>query len=229
MRLILNLGRFYKWVERNEWHFTSPTIGVRQVRLIKISDMGSGTHCLEHEWRKTHRPAFHLTFSCELTQHITEQLMKWICFRSSALTPVFQGAEIRSTVTEECLQNKNWCITSWKAGWRWSFSGMHAADPDLYSIQYGSPHMCVCSILPNGEKAPLVTMCHGSFHLIWIAPVFVVLLHCEDTLNESAFWFSFPSAAVCLFFISLSDSFYFSYSARTCACFKKFPRLFSLD
>lgn len=185
----------------------SPTVEVRQVRLIKISAMGSGTHCLEHRRRKKKkkktRPAFHLTFSCELTQHITVQLIKWICFRSSALTPIFQGAEIRSTVTEECLQNKNWCITSRGAGRRWAclLPACCRPWPLLYSIQYGSPHMCVCSVLPNWEMVPLVTVCHRCFHLISITPVFVVLLQRGEAHWRNLSYDYFPTCTFCVVFL----------------------------
>lgn len=117
------------------------TIEVRRVRLIKTNYPGSGTHCFR---TATPKAAFHLTFSRELTQHITARLIKWICFRSSALTPIFQGSQIRSAVTEECLLNKNWCITSWKAGGRWAFSRLHAADPDLCFTQCNMLDFIMC-------------------------------------------------------------------------------------
>lgn len=179
---------------RHEWHLTSSKSAKQLVwdtrvgvggSFIKISDMYSapsgGTHCLvqQHSARETHQPALQMTFSWELTQHITVQLIKWFCFRSSALTPIFQGAEIRSTVTEECLPNKHWCITSLRAGWRWVFSCLHAEDPDLYFTQFNMVHLiCVfCSAklresplgyhMPQSLSSDLYPSCICYFVLVW--------------------------------------------------------------
>lgn len=138
---------------------------------------------------KNPQPAFHLTFSCGLTPHITVQLIKWICFLSSALTPIFQGAEIRSTVTEECLPNKNWCITSWKAGWRWALSCQHVPDltftlrNPIWFTSYVSLFYSAKSWEgPPGYHEPQSQV----FHLICIPLVFVILFQSAGTMKESS-------------------------------------------
>lgn len=111
----------------------------------------------------------HLTFSGELTRHITARLLKWICFRSSVLTLIFQGAEIRSAVTEECLPNENWCITSWEAGGRRAFFFFFSAHAGLCFIplsMVGFIHVLVP--IRRMERKALF----GVFHLICLISLF---------------------------------------------------------
>lgn len=169
-----------------------------------------GAHCLEQSAKENTQPAFHLTFSWELTQHITVQLIKWTRFRSDALTPIFQGAMIRSTVTEECLPNKNWCITSWKAGWRWAFCCLHTADPDLYFTQFNMLHL-ICVFAPFCQtewRLPLVT---SSILLICIPHVFVIMLPWKNLLFLT-----------CTFvFLYATALFFFNFSSFFVACERK--------
>lgn len=145
---------------RSKWHFTSNKLVKRAAwdesqgeRLIEI--VGQVKLCVELQQQGAERdpgPAFYLTFNWELTQHITVQLIKRTHFRSSALTAVFQGTGIRSAVTEECLLNKNWRITSWKAGWSWASSPRRLQILTFtlyYSIRFWYIYVCVCFILSN--------------------------------------------------------------------------------
>lgn len=168
--------------------------------------LSGGTHYLEHKQnaRENLQPAFHLTFIWELTQHITLQLIKPTCFRWSALTPIFQGAEIRSTVTEECLLNKNWCITSWKAGWRWAFfclreqiltftlhNSIWFTSYEFFQIEMALPWLPSQSLSSSLDPSCILVVfwCWGTLNDFWFIfrpPPFIFLsvLNCNSACSD---------------------------------------------
>lgn len=149
------------------------------------------------------------------------QLIKWTCFRSSAVMAIFQGAEIRSAVTEECLPNKNWCITRWKAGWSWAFSCLHAADPDLYFIQLNMVHLiCVFVLFCQIERRPPWLPFATEPFIPFVSLMYLLFCSSMEADWMKLLFDSFPHLHSCMcVFVCVSvffyESFYFSCRARS--------------